>query len=155
MKSLILLLFPLLFIAAGCNSPTDSGFTSLHKVSSDGQIEYSLDINSNTFLPSDTLYITFKVKNNSLTIKQFNFANIQQLAFEIIDIHNNVVMFYPWVVSPATSNFIVYPGETKELNLVSGFRNQYGNYITPGKYILAVFLADGNSPKLKLEITIK
>lgn len=153
MKSL--LLFPFLFLAAGCSSPTDSGYTPLHKVSSTGEIEYSLDINSNTFTPFDTLYITFKVKNNSLTLKQFNFANIQQLAFEIIDTHNNVVMFYPWIVSPATSNLIVYSGEIKELNLVSGFRNQYGNYVSPGKYVLAVFLADGNSPKLKLEIIIK
>ena len=140
----------------GCDLFTDStdNSTPLHKSITDNGIEFSVEIPTNNFSLYDTLSITFKVKNNSTLTKEFNFANMQQLAFQLIDKNNNVAMFYPYIVSPALSNFILNPGETKVLNQNSLFKHHSGNYINKGNYILNTFLADNNSPKLKLDISV-
>jgi len=155
MKSIFLIL-TLSLLVIGCDLLNNSSDTStpIHKSISDDGIEFSVDIQNNHFSLYDTLSITFKVKNNSTLSKEFNFANMQQLAFELIDKHNNVAMFYPYIVSPALSNFIIKPGETKELNQRSLFKHHSGNYILKGNYTLSVFLANNNSPKIKLEITV-
>jgi len=146
----------LLLTIAGCDFFTDSSDNSIprHKSITDNGIEFSVDIPTNNFSLYDTLFITFKVKNNSTSTKEFKFANIQQLAFQLIDKYNNVEMFYPYIVSPALSNFILSPSETEVLNLNSLFKHHSGNYISRGNYTLNVFLADNNSPKLKLEISV-
>ncbi len=148
--------FVLLLTMVGCDLFTDSSdqSTPLHKSITDNGIEFSVDIPTNNFSLYDTLSITFKVKNNSTSTREFNFANMQQLAFQLTDKNNNVAMFYPYIVSPALSNFILNPGETEVLNQNSLFKHHSGNYISRGNYILSVFLADNNSPKLKLELSI-
>jgi hypothetical protein len=155
MKKVFLFLI-LLLTMVGCDLFTDSSESStpLHKSISDNGIEFSVDIPTNNFSLYDTLSVTFKVKNYSTSMKEFNFANMQQLAFQLIDKNNNVAMFYPYIVSPALSNFILNPGETKELNQNSLFKHHSGNYINRGNYTLSVFLADKNSPKLELEISV-
>ena len=151
-----LLISTLLFSFFGCNLLTDSSetFTATNKTVINDGIEYSLDIPTNVYSLYDTLSISFKVKNISVSIKQLNFSNMQQLSFELIDVNNNISIFYPFIVSPATSRITLLPNETKELNMVSFFKDNNGNFINNGKYILSVFLANNNSPKLNLDISV-
>lgn len=155
MKFLILV-FSILLTLYGCDlidSPSDNSST-LHKSVISGGIEYSLDIPTNNFLLNDTLSISFKVKNNSPLLKEFNFSNIQQLAYQVIDQNNNVATYYPNIVLPALSQFSLKLGETKVLDQIGLFKDNNGNYINRGNYSLVVFLMDNNSPKLDLKITV-
>ena len=155
MKTLILSL-SILLTFYGCDLLSDSSddSTQVHKTVKDGGIEYSLDIPTNSFLLGDTLSISFRVKNFSTSTKVFYFANIQQLAYQVIDQEKNIATYYPNIVSPATSQFSLKPGEMKELNQIGLFKDHNGNYINRGKYLLSVFLANNNSPKLELNISV-
>ena len=139
----------------GCDKMTDPGDTTpLHKSVTVEGIQYSAEIPSDKFSLYDTLFISFRVSNNSLLKKEFNFSNIQQLAFELVDRNYQRIMYYPYIVSPALSNFSVSPGETKELSVYSALRDYNGRYIDRGKYTLYVYLADNNSPRLSLNVSI-
>ena len=155
MKTLIVIL-SILFTFYGCDLLDDSSESStpIHKSVNSGGIEFTLDISTNSFLLNDTLSISFKVKNYSTSTKEFNFSNIQQLAYQVIDQNNNIATYYPIIVSPATSHFSLKPGEMKGFNQKGFFKDHNGNYINLGKYSLVVFLANNNSPKLNLEILI-
>lgn len=155
MKHKILLLTILLSFF-GCNLLTDSSETSTatNKTVIIDRIEYSLNIPTNVYSLYDTLNISFQVKNISGLPKVFNFSNVQQLGFQLIDRSNNVTLYYPFIVAPATSSFSLRPNETKELTIASLFKDHSGNFIKKGKFILYVFLLDNNSPKLKLEIYV-
>ena len=148
-----LLILTLLLLLLSCDLPVESSDATNKTVISDS-IEYSLNIRTNVYLLHDSLSISLNVKNNSGLIKTFNFSNIQQLGFQLIDRNNNVSMFYPNIVAPALSSFTLNPNETKELNIESDFKNYTGKYITKGQYELSVFLLDNNSPKLMLDILV-
>ena len=155
MKTLIISLSVVLTFS-GCdvlNDSTDNS-TPIHKSINSEGTEFALDIPTNSFLLDDTLSISFTVTNKSTLIKKFNFSNIQQLAFQVVDQNNNIATYYPNIVSPATSYFSLKLGEKKEFSQIGFFKDHNGNYINRGKYSLFVFLADNNSPKLMLEITI-
>ncbi len=153
---ILTLSFSILLTFYGCDLLTNSSgnSTPIHKTVISGGVEYSLDIPANSFSLNDTLSISFKVKNISTSIKEFNFSNIQQLAYQLIDQNNNIATYYLYIVSPALSHFSLKPGETKEYNQIGLFKDNSGNYINRGKYSLVVFLADNNSPRLKLEISV-
>jgi hypothetical protein len=153
MKTLVLYL-SILFAFYGCDILDDSSDNSTHKTALIDGVEYSLDIHRNNFLLDDTLSISFKVKNNSNTIKEFHFPNVQQLEYQIIDQNQIVAAYYPNIVSPALSHFSLGPGEMKELNQIGFFKDHNGNYINRGKYSFSVSLANNNSPKLKLRISV-
>lgn len=155
MKTLILNL-TLLLTFYGCDLTDNSSdtSTSVHKTVNSGGIEYTLDIPKNSFLLDDTLSISFKVKNYSTLTRQFNFANIQQLAYQVIDQDNNIATYHPFIVLPATSYFSLKPGEMKEFEQIGFFKDHNSNYINRGKYSLSVFLAGNNSPKVKLQISV-
>ena len=155
MKTLILNL-TLLLIFYGCDltdNSTDAS-TQIHNTVKSGGIEYTLDIPTNSYLLDDTLSFSFKVKNYSISERQFNFANIQQLAYQIIDQNNYITTYQPFIVLPATSNFTLRPGEFKKFNQIGFFKDHNGNYINRGKYSLSVSLANNNSPKVKLQISV-
>ena len=155
MKTLILSLI-LLLAFYGCDltdNSSDNSTTTHKTIISDG-IEYTLDISKNNYSLDDTLAISFKVKNYSTLPREYNFSNVQQLSYQVIDQNNKVVTYYPFIVSPALSHFTLEPGEMKELNHIGFFKDHNGNYINRGIYSLAVFLADNNSPKLKLQISV-
>ncbi len=140
---------------SGCSNATDPGYPSpLQKSITVNGVEYSAGIPVNKFLPDDTLHISFRVANQTLAPKTFNFSNIQQLAFELINKDNQIVLCYPYIVLPATSSFTVAPGEMKELSMWSLFRDHNGRYIEKGNYNLNVFLANRNSPKINLAVFI-
>ena len=143
-------------LLAGCDRITDPSVDSksLHRSVTVEGIEFSAEIPSTIFSLYETLFISFKIRNNSSFSKEFNFSNMQQLAFELVNGNNQVVMSYPYIVSPALSEFIVNPGETKELSQRSVFKNQSGRYIEKGYYKLNVFLMNGNSPKIGLVIFV-
>lgn len=155
MKNVSLVLVLSLTIV-GCDLFTDSSdsSTALHKSITDNGMEFSVDIPTNNFSLYDTLSITFKVKNLSSSKKEFYFANIQQLTYQVIDHNNNVATYYPNIVSPALSQLSLNPGEMKVLNQNGLFKDHDGNYINRGKYLLSVFLANNNSPKLDLNISV-
>ena len=155
MKTLILSL-TLLLIFYGCDLTDNSNDTStpIHNTVKSGGIEYTLDIPTNIFSLDDTLSFSFKVKNYSTSKRQFNFANIQQLAYQIIDQDNYIATYQPFIVLPGTSYFTLQPGEIKEFNQFGFFKDHNGNYINRGKYSLSVFLANNNSPKVKLQISV-
>ncbi len=139
----------------GCDKIMDPGDTTpLHKSITVDGIEYSAEIPSDKFSLYDTLFISFRVSNNSFLKKEFNFSNIQQLAFELVDRNYQRIMYYPYIVLPALSNFSVSPGETKELSVYSALRDYNGRYLDRGKYTLYVYLANNNSPRLRLNVSI-
>lgn len=153
MKILILLI---VFTLYNCdltdNSPDISA--TYHKTVHSNGIEFSLNIYKNIFLLNDTLTISLKVKNYSSSAKTFNFSNIQQLGYQIIDQNNKTAAYYPNIASPALSHFSVGPGEMKELNQNGIFKDNNGRYINRGIYSLVVYLLDNNSPELRLEISV-
>ncbi len=157
MKHLFFLCLTVYFTVSGCdfltNSKEDSS-TTIDKIV-EGGIEYSVSIHSNYFSLRDTLTINLNVKNNSLAPKSYNFANVQQLGFNLTDRSNRTVISYPMIVSPALSSFTVRPGESKTLTVRSLFKNSEGNYIPTGNYILKAYLLDRNSPQLSLRISIR
>lgn len=157
MKHLFFLCLTMLFTVSGCdlltNSKEDTSST-INKIIVSG-IEYSVSVPTNNYTLRDTLTVTFYVKNNSTSPKSYHFANVQQLGFNIIDRLNRIVIFYPMIVSPALSSFIVNPGESKTLTAKSLFKNSGGNYIPTGNYILKAYLLDRNSPQLSSRISIQ
>lgn len=155
MKTLILSLSILLtFYGCDLTDNSSDNSTPIHKTLNSDGIEFSLDIPTNNFLLDDTLSISFKVKNYSTATKEFNFSIVQQLAYQLIDQNNNIATYYPNIVLPATSHFSLGPGEMKVFDQIGFFKDNNGNYINRGKYILSVFLANNNSLKLKLEISV-
>ncbi len=145
----------ILVFLTGCDLTNPSGdLSSLHKSITIDGIEYSAEIPSNQFSQYDTLFIRFKVRNHTSFPREFNFSNIQQLAFELINRNEQTVLYYPYIVSPALSSFTVEPGGSKELSQWSLFKDFNGRYIGVGYYTLRVFLANGNSPKIRLSIFI-
>lgn len=157
MKSKFFIILLLLLSISGCNFFTDpeEDSNSTEKIVIDNGIEYTLSVSKNVMSLRDTLTVTFSIKNNSTAPRTYNFANVQQLGFNITDKSNRTVISYPMIVSPALSNFTVHPGETKTLTVKSLLKNSHGNYISTGTYILTAFLLDRNSPQLTLRITVQ
>lgn len=153
-----IILIGIVFAAfSGCDlildesSETDS---LTHKsVLSDG-ILYSLSIPVNSFNLSDSLSMTFKVTNNSLSERTFGFPNIQQFGFRLTDDQNNVDMYFPYVVQPATSAFSLQPRESKIYHHSGPFKNHEGNYINKGYYKLSAYLLGEEYPLVSLNILV-
>lgn len=144
-------------LSAGCdllNDTTAGNGTNRSTVSRDG-IEYTAAVPSATFRRTDTLTVTFTVRNTTSFPRTFSFPNIQQLAFELIDKNNAVVISYPSIVSPALSDFTVEPGSDITLRVQSLFQGWDGRIPAPGAYTLSVFLAAGNSPRCTLAIELE
>jgi len=155
MKSSMILVVILLVTFFACSSPTDYSNNSptQKSVISDG-IEYTLSIPKNNFALEDTLQVGFLVKNIASLTKEFRFANIQQFGFKVVDESNNVAMFYPLLVNPALSHFILEPGKSKDFSIPSLFKDLNGNYINKGNYMLTAYLLDNNSPDVSLKISV-
>jgi hypothetical protein len=157
MKTIDLLATAFIVSLFGCNSTTDPSKENtllLSKKGTDG-IVYSLAVPTTQFDLSDTLRGTFQVINESGIERQFNFANIQQLGFQLVDTRGTVALFYPFVVSPATSSLYLQVGEKKEYSIRCIFRDHNGQYIGRGKYQLSAFLLEGNSPHVSLAIGLR
>lgn len=103
----------------------------------------------------DTLRGTFEVINESLTERQFDFANIQQFGFQLVDARGTITLFYPMIVSPATSRLCLQVGEKKEYQIHRLFKDHNGQYINRGNYKLSAFMLDGNSPYINLAIEVR
>ena len=139
----------------GCTSSTDSSEKSATQkfIQSEG-VRYTLKIHQVNFAIDDSLKIEFEVKNISLNQKTFDFGNQQQFGFRLIDQFNQVAMFHPIIVQPATSSFILNPGEKKVFSFSGQFKDHEGNYIDNGKYRLSTYLLS-NYPEVTLSITIE
>ncbi|MFO7524609.1 MAG: hypothetical protein R6W68_04085 [Ignavibacteriaceae bacterium] len=157
MKSTVNFLLLFVILIPGCDYFTDpeEGSNSTEKIVLDNGIEYSLSVSKFEFSLRDSLVVSFRVKNNTLIPKKYNFANVQQLGFKLTNSLKRVALFHPVIVSPALSSFIVNPGKTKTLTTYTHFKDQNGNYISPGTYILTGYLLDRNSPELSLRISVK
>ncbi len=157
MNRLISLIIFFLLFYAGCNSlisTDDSDLTKERTIELDG-IEYTACVEKSVFDLNDILKISFTVRNKTAQTKQFNFSNIQQLGFELINVFGKTVVSYPMIVSPALSSFSVLTGETKSLYIQSQFKDWNGKTIDPGTYAIIVFLLDNNSPRLSLKIKVE
>lgn len=156
MRYFFFLSFLALFITSGCEFFTNTGENETSTIEKivEGGIEYSLSLPTHNFSLRDTLVMSFNVKNNSSTAKTYNFANVQQLGFNLTNRSGRTVISYPMIVSPALSSFTVNPGENKTLTVRSLFKNSEGNYIPTGTYRLTAYLLDRNSPHLSLRISI-
>jgi len=145
-----------LFIFWSCTQSTESDFTSdLEASKTLGNMVYTLTINKNIFKLTDSLKIKFEVKNVSTFPKTYNFANVQQFWFKLIDESENIALFYPWIVSPATSAFTILPGQSKIFSNSSLFKDQNGNFINKGFYHLLAYLMNENSPEVGLRIWVQ
>lgn len=156
MKSKQTMMFLLMLWIYGCESPTDSGNIStplFSQVISNGAV-YSLSIPATQFDLSDTLRGVFRVTNGSERQLVYNFANVQQLGFQLLHSNGTVAMYYPIAVSPALSSLTLQPGDTKEYSILSLFKDENGNYISSGPYQLSVYLLDHNSPQVSLQIRV-
>jgi len=157
MKKLIALtsFLLILILLSGCTESTGPGPDSSRtasKISND--IFCTLTVNKTVFNLTDSLQINFEVQNISQSVKEFNFSNQQQFAFKLTDDNGSVALFYPNIVQPATSSFTLKPGETKTFSVAHSFKNYESNYIQTGDYYLTAFLADGNSPEVRIRISV-
>ena len=149
----------LLFIAASllsCDQSTPSDYATQLEVkkTADG-IAYTLSIPKNVFALSGSLNLTFRVQNESKAAKEFGFANQQQFAFQLTDASGNIALFYPLIVQPAGSGFILQPGESKLFSMSWLFKDHNGNFINRGDYSLSASLAEGKSPAVSLQISVQ
>jgi len=133
-------------------SPDESSSLS-NTVISDG-IAFTLSIPKSAFARSDSLKLTFQVGNCSNVAREFGFANQQQLGFRLTDAFGNVVLFYPFIVSPAGSGFVLQPGESKDFSISWLFRDHNGNSVAWGNYRLTAYLTEGKSPPVSLLISV-
>lgn len=157
MKTISVLATLLIASLWGCNSATDTNTNNtplFSTIKADG-IVYSLSVLTTQFDLLDTLRGTFQVINESRIERQFDFANVQQLGFQLTDTNGTVALFYPMIVSPATSRLRLQGGEKKEYSILWLFKNHNGQYISRGKYQLSAFLLDGNSPHVSLAIKVR
>lgn len=132
------------------NSPKD--LDSEKRVVSN-QVEFILEVPENNFFLKDSLRFSFIVKNRSSQKKDFSFANIQQIGFNLSQ-GERVALFYPWAVAPALSYFSLEPGEEKKFNVSKNFKDHTGKYIKRGSYKLKAYLLDKNSPILEVPISV-
>jgi hypothetical protein len=156
MKNRTVMAFLLVVSIWGCESATDTGKSDwpiVSQVRSNGML-FTLSISAMQFNLLDTLRGTFRVTNDSTVEQQFNFANVQQLGFQLADSNGAVAMFYPTIVQPALSSLNLHPGETKEYPVVSLFKDYNGRYIFKGTYGLSAFLLEGNSPHVSITIQV-
>ena len=146
----------LMFLFWGCTQSTDSDYYYQLKVSktSDGA-SYTLTINKNIFQLTDSLEIKFEVENLSIFLKRYDFNNIQQFGFKLTNESGNVALFYPMIVSPALSHFILQLGQSKIFSISYPFKDHNGNFISQGNYNLFASLSDGNSPEVSLRLSVK
>ena len=152
---LLSLFFLIVALLWACNSSTEIESDSLLQSSKiSDNISYTLSVNKTVFLLTDSIKIKFEVQNFSGSDREYHFNNIQQFGFRLKDENGNVALFYPLIVSPATSRFNLKHGETKTFLITWEFKDQNGNYIGRGDYELSAFLLDGNSPEVKLRISI-
>ncbi len=154
MKVLPLLLVVFLFLR--CTQSTESDYDSVLRASkTSGNVLYTLTINKNIFQLTDSLKIKFEVKNPSIFPKRYDFNNQQQFGFKLTDESGNVALFYPRIVQPATSHFILQPGQSKVFSISYLFKDHNGNFIKTGDYNLIAYLTESNSPEVGLQISVK
>lgn len=154
MKVLPLLLVVFLFL--GCTQSTKSDYDYVLRASkTSDNVLYTLTINKNIFQLSDSLKIKFEAENLSTFQKQYNFNNQQQFGFKLTDESGNVALFYPMIVQPATSHFILQPGQSEIFSISYPFKDHNGNFIRRGDYNLFASLSDGNSPEVGIRISVE
>lgn len=155
-KTITLFISFFIIILAGCElfteSPNDS--SPIQRTIGMNGVEYTLSIPQTVFSLEDSLHLTFQVMNRSMETRMFYFNNVQQFGFMLADDFNRVVLYYPNIVSPATSSFVLQPGESKSFEMAYLFKNHNGNFINKGKYQLSAYLTENNSPKVSLRISV-
>lgn len=144
------------FSHVGCDLLTNNSDkeTETQKTVLNNGIEYTLTIEKNVYSNLDSLKIEFIVTNKGIVSKDFNFNNYQQIGFMLKDGDNNVALSYPFIVSPALSHFTLEPSQSKKFSITRPFKNHNGNYISRGGYTLSVYLLNGTSPEVTLNIAI-
>jgi len=156
MKTATLVLLLIASTVIACNQPTSSDYiTELEAKKTVDEISYILSIPKVGFALSDSLQFTFTVHNESDVAKTFDFANQQQFGFRLTDGSGNIALFYPFIVQPANSIFTLQVDETKLFSISWLFKDQNGNFISRGDYSLSAYLAEGKSPPVSLQISVR
>lgn len=150
----ILLFVSSILLACSQSTPSNGSDVLEAKTASDG-VAFALSIPKAVFALSDSLQLSFKLHNETTTLKTFEFANQQQFGFSLTDGSGAVVLFYPIIVQPAGSGFVLQPDEAKFFSISSLFRDQNGNFITKGNYTLSAYLTEGKSPSVTLRISVQ
>ena len=156
MKTLTLFVAFFFITFTGCDlftGSSDDGTPTRKKINNDG-IEYTLSIPKTIFSLEDSLSLTFLVQNQTVAIKKFNFNNIQQFGFQLTDDFDRVALYYPTILSPATSSFVLPPGGSKNFSMSYLFKDHSGNFINKGNYVLSAYLSENMSPKVSLQILV-
>ena len=156
LKYLLVCIIIITFFQIGCDLLTNNSENEIEtrKTVLNNGIEYTLTIEKNVYLITDSLKIEFLITNKGITSKSFDFNNYQQIGFMLKDGDNNIDISYPFVVSPALSHFKLEPSQNKKYSISRPFKNHNGNYISRGGYTLSVYLLNGNSQEVTLKITI-
>jgi hypothetical protein len=157
MNTLKLSIIFFLALITGCDSSTNYGPANspVEATLIQDKMEYRLSVQKSIFLLTDTLHGTYTVTNRTGAVKQFFFANMQQWGYRLTDVHGNMPLFYPNLVSPATSTMELQDGESREFVLVFRFKNFNSEYINRRGYTLAAYLLDNNSPAVTVTITVE
>jgi len=152
MKPTLILLTIFAFIFSGCASPSDPNILiETDKVLSlkKDDIVFTLTLSKTQFDRSESMSARFEVSNNSQSEATFNFANVQQLGYRLINSSETVVLFQPLVVAPALSSFKLAMGEIKTFEV-----SQSLSSVPVGKYRLEAYLLDNNSPTLGRSVEV-
>lgn len=156
MKAIALIIVSLSFLLNGCDTstkPSDENLPHLTSVTANG-VQFMLMLERNDFNLTDTLIAEFRVINQTNSTKQFHFNNIQQHGFSLKNGSGIKVVNYPLGLRPALSSFTLQPQGSKTFPVQTVFRDDNGQIITPGNYILSAHLLDGSYPEVSLMIRI-
>ncbi len=157
MKTLGFLALIFLTTLIGCESSTDHGANDSQTSAStkSNGLFFSLTLPAANFKLTDTLTGVFKVINESDSVRQFEFANLQQHGFQLTDIYGRVALNYPVIFLPAQSKLSLEPDERKEYSIHSPFRDFEGELIETGKYKMSAFLLNNFSPQVIVNIEVR
>ena len=116
---------------------------------------FTFTIPTTHFLLSDSLRGTFGLRNMGLTDRIFDFGNLQQLQYELVDDAGKTVLYQPVIVLPALSRLTLQPGQSKSYEVVQPFKDVNGNLIPAGSYTFLASLRNEKSPCLSLSIIVE
>ena len=152
MKSILASLIISTVIYSACSTPSNPNIpiqtdTAISMKRND--IVFTLTLSKTRFQRAESLTATFEILNKSQSDVAFQFSNVQQLGFQLIDSIGIVVLLQPQIVSPALSAFTIAVEEKKTFTVLQSLSN-----VPVGKYRFDVSLLNNNSPTLAQSITV-
>jgi len=157
MRSLAVCILSLAFCS--CKSPTsapsDEPIPVLKVAESVDSVSFELSIPKASWSTADTFKADFRLTNQALSSRTFNFSYAQQWQWSVRNDSDRAIMYYPRWLSPAVTQFTLNPTESKVFSLTQKIADDAGIPVRSGSYRLYANLRHQNSALLNLNLTIQ